>query len=185
MYGTDILIEEHRHILRALAVLRSASLKFLTENSIDIGDYRLLLSFIREYADKHHHQKEEKILFVEMTEELGTLANNLIRHGMLVEHDLGRNFILELETALNNYEIEPSEEERLDIISSGISYTKLLYKHIDKEDNVLFPFAVQKLSEKGKEKVDSLTKEREALSQETGEPGKFLEILKMLEAKYR
>lgn len=49
-------------------------------------------------ADEHHHGKEEKFLFPEMVERLGRIAENLVTHGMLVEHDRGRAHVLAWDT---------------------------------------------------------------------------------------
>lgn len=46
---------------------------------------RECIDFGRNYADKHHHGKEEKILFRIMMENMGPVADKLIRNGMLVE----------------------------------------------------------------------------------------------------
>ena len=113
---------------------------------MDMEYFRNAVSFIRNFADKAHHQKEEKILFQAMMERLGTVAVNLIQHGMLVEHDLARLHVMELENALNAYEKEKTPENKLDIIANAVGYCYLLKRHVDKENAVVYPYAEKNLS---------------------------------------
>ena len=71
-----------------------------------------------------------------MVEKLGSTGEVIIKNGMLVEHDLGRSYVKELIEGLEKVKAG-NEEAKLDIIAAAISYTHLLEKHIDKEDDVL------------------------------------------------
>ena len=82
-----------------------------------MADFRQIVDFTRNYSDKHHHGKEEKFLFPEMTAHLGRVAETLVTNGMLVEHDLGRDHVMSLVTALDEYEKNPKTEYKLDIIT--------------------------------------------------------------------
>ena len=81
-----------------------------------------------------------------MTDNLGVLAEKLIKYGMLVEHDLGRLYISNLEEALGKVK-NGNEESKLDLIGNAIAYCDLLKRHIDKEDRVVYTFAERELSE--------------------------------------
>ena len=142
----EILKEEHDNILIFLEKLHKKCILFLTEDTIDIDGLREDIQFIRSYADAKHHQKEEKILFQVMTEQLGMVAVNLVQHGMLVEHDLARLHVMELEKAVNAYEKKPSTEEKLNILANAMGYYYLLQRHIEKENGVVYPFAEKNLS---------------------------------------
>ena len=85
-----------------LAVVRKACYGVMHGKDINYGDFEQMIDFIRNYADAHHHGKEEKMLFNEMVVHLGSLGNKLITHGMLVEHDSGRLFIRELEESTSS-----------------------------------------------------------------------------------
>lgn len=151
----ELMIDEHRHIKRMLAVIRKYCYKVLKSEPVDYNDFFGLIDFVRNYADQHHHGKEEKLLFNRMVEELGPAAEKLVKHGMLVEHDLGRLHIQELEAAVHKV-MEGDDEARLDVIANAISYVNLLHRHIEKEDNVVYQFAQKNLS---KEIQDNLEKE--------------------------
>lgn len=77
---------------------------------VDVPDFKKMVDFIRKYADKIHHGKEEEFLFKVMMEELGAMGDNLIRHGMLVEHDIGRLYVSDLDGALDQYAENPKKQ---------------------------------------------------------------------------
>ena len=67
MYGVNILVDEHDRILQFIDLVRTACLDVIEGGEPDIQMFREYLEFGRNYADKHHHGKEEKILFRYMT----------------------------------------------------------------------------------------------------------------------
>lgn len=140
----ELMVDEHRHIKRMLVVIRKYCYKVLKSEPVDYNDFFGLIDFVRNYADQHHHGKEEKLLFNRMVEELGPAAEKLVNHGMLVEHDLGRLHIQQLEAAVHKV-MEGDDEARLDVIANAISYVDLLHRHIEKEDNVVYQFAQKNL----------------------------------------
>ena len=183
-YSIEILIEEHENITRMLQVLRTMCRQILEGGEVVTEDFREGISFIRHYADRHHHGKEEKFLFPEMTGHLGGPAQKLITHGMLVEHDLGRGHVLALETALTDYEKEPTADHKLDILAGAMAYVNLLTGHIDKENQVVFTFAQRQLPGEVLEEVDQACRayEKEEKNKEVRES--YLALLKRLEEAY-
>ncbi len=184
MYGIDILVDEHKNIKRMAAVMRNASLQAMQDGEICVADFDDMKDFVRNYADDHHHKKEEKVLFQYMQDELGKVAENLITHGMLVEHDLGRLHMMELDKALREYEKTQSAGARLDIIANATGYTYLIHRHIDKEDAVVYTFAANNLKDSSKQEVDRRTKELEKNAKSEGIPAKYMVMLERLEQKY-
>ena len=64
MNQSVILMEEdHANINRALGVIRNICLQLMQGGEVPDEDFREIIQFVREYADKHHHGKEEKFLF--------------------------------------------------------------------------------------------------------------------------
>lgn len=162
MYGLDVLYKEHENILNFTNIMENKLISILDGEKIDPEFFKNAISFIREYADTHHHQKEEDILFKYMLEELGPLAEKLIRNGMLVEHDLARFTTSELEKSVFEYEKDPSSKNKLDILALGMNYVYLLRRHATKENDVLYPFADKNLNQEVKEKIDEETKNYES-----------------------
>jgi hemerythrin-like domain-containing protein len=157
MYGIDLLMKEHENILDFTAFLRKICTGILNGEPVDGKLLRECVDFGRNYADKHHHGKEEKILFQFMLDNMGPVAEKLIRNGMLVEHDFGRLYLSELEKAVEEYEKNPLDDYKLDIISNGVGYGALLKRHIEKEDEVVYTFAARALSDEHKKAVDEET----------------------------
>lgn len=183
MDSIELMVNEHRNIKRMLEVVRKASLKVLFQDEINYEDFDHMISFIRNYADAHHHGKEEKFLFNRMVSEIGGAAEKLVNNGMLVEHDMGRFFIVELVEALDKVK-NGDQEAKLDVIANAISYANLLSRHIGKEDKVVYTFAKRALSQ---ETFDIIDKECEEFEKEMSDKGvqkKYMLLLEELENIY-
>ncbi len=135
------LLNEHQNILDFLDDFQNEIINFMENNIFNITSFKEKITFIKEYADKRHHQREEKILFAYMEQYLGEAAKKIIRNGMLIEHDLARYYVLELDKAINAYHSNQQKDLKLKIIGYSFSYIELLRRHIDKENNVVYPFA--------------------------------------------
>ena len=183
MDSLELLVEEHKYIKRMLVVVRAVCLGVMKGEEINYEDFKDIIDFIRMYADKHHHGKEEKLLFNRMISEIGGLAEKLVKHGMLVEHDLGRQFIMGLEEALEKVR-NGDDTFRLDVIANAISYTHLLYRHIDKEDAAVYPFAKRSLKKETLDTIDSETAEFEEKMELEGIQKKYIHKLEEMERKY-
>ena len=157
MDSIKLMMEEHQNILRMLTLVRKACYGLLKGEEINYQDFYKMIDFIRNYADAHHHGKEENFLFNEMVKHLGPAGEKLINHGMLVEHDHGRLLIRDLENALESLKAG-KEESILDVIANAVGYSNHLTRHIEKEDAVVYTFAKRELSEDILEKVNQKLK---------------------------
>jgi hemerythrin-like domain-containing protein len=183
MYGVDIMVEEHKYVLRMLKVMRNASYWVLKGKEVNYDDFHEIIDFVRNFADKHHHGKEEKFLFKEMQTRLGRMGENLITHGMMVEHDLGRLYMSDLEAALERVK-SGDDESRLDVISNAVGYTYLLTRHIGKEDSVVYNFGVKNLPEEVLEEINRKTEQFENEANANGVRNHYIGMLERLEDKY-
>ncbi|WHH60907.1 hemerythrin domain-containing protein [Petroclostridium sp. X23] len=178
----QLMVDEHKYIKRMLIVIRKYCYKMLKGQAIQYEDFFKMIDFVRNYADKHHHGKEEDLLFNRMVEEQGPAAEKLVRMGMLVEHDLGRLHMQELEAAVRKV-MDGDEEAKLDVIANAISYTHLLHRHIDKEDNVVYKFAERGLSQNTLDKINDECVGFEAEAQAKEVQERYIGLLEALEAK--
>lgn len=139
------LMDEHVYILkvadRAEVVCRELESGARLDEEFIVG----FIDFIRNYADKFHHAKEEDMLFIEMQKPGVELHCNPVEQ-MLIEHDEGRGFIAGIEDGLNEEDVEK-------VISNMKNYIALIRDHIGKEDNVLYRMADEVLSEEVLEKM--------------------------------
>lgn len=181
MKSIEIMNEEHKYILRMLDIVRKVCFKVMNGEEIVYGDFNKIIDFIKNYADNHHHKKEENILFIKMVEHIGETAEKAVNQGMLVEHDLGRLYVRDLVNALDKVK-NGDEEAKLDVIANAISYTHLLARHIDKEDRVIYKFAERNLSDEVMKFVDLECESFEISNEEI--KNKYLLILEELENKY-
>lgn len=182
MNSIELMVDEHKYIMRMLKVVRQACFNILKGQEIDYGDFDKMMDFIKNYADVHHHGKEEKILFSEMVDKLGKMGTNLVTHGMLVEHDLGRLYMSELRTALTR-DSEGEEEAKLDVIANAVGYTNHLTRHIAKEDQLIFPYASGNLSEETMKSIEERVVEFEKDAQEKKIQEYYKNLLEELENK--
>jgi len=151
MQAIEILMNEHRTIERAIDALVAFG-DATRRGGDDRAELGRFVAFIREFADAHHHGKEEEILFKCMVE-----AGFPAREGpigvMLMEHDVGRRHV----KALADLALKPepwTPEERRRVAEEATGYADLLRGHIHKEDAILYPMAEQRLPPELQERVD-------------------------------
>jgi hemerythrin-like domain-containing protein len=105
--------------------------------------YEELVYFLKIFADKCHHGKEENYLFKELINK-GIPNQGGPVGAMLSEHELGRKYIAEMTHSL-------AAKDIVGINSAAAAYSKLLRLHIEKENNVLFPIADKVIDERQQE----------------------------------
>ncbi len=184
MYCTDIMMEEHDNILQFLKVVRSMCCKVLEGEDIIVSDFRNIIDFARNYSDHQHHGKEEKFLFNEMEARMGAIGQNLIRHGMLVEHEMCRAHILDLENALNLWEKESKSIYKMDILEGAMGYATLLTRHILKENSVVYPFAERQLPKDVIATVDKKVSDFESETEKLGIQKRYINMINEMRTKY-
>jgi hemerythrin-like domain-containing protein len=143
--ATQDLRNEHDAILHVLTILDkmlSSSTKSEAEN-LQFGNE--LVNFLKIFADKCHHGKEENILFIEL-ENKGVPNEGGPIGAMLQEHQQGREFI-----ALMNKSLE--SKDLANFKNNAIKYRDLLRSHIAKENNVLFLMADKLLDDKNQDEL--------------------------------
>lgn len=180
----DLMVEEHKYVKRMLTVIRKLCYRIIKNDEVDYNDFYRIIDFVRNFTDKHHHGKEEAMLFNKMTEELGAVAYKLVTHGMLVEHDLGRLYMRELEEAVGKV-IQGEDEARVDVIGSAMSYVGLLHRHIDKEDGVIYKFAQNNLSKETMEDIEKQCEAFENTDEAKAARDKYISMLNEFEAKIK
>ncbi len=136
---SEILSKEHENILKVVGALE-VEIGQLKDKDIGITFFRNVIDFIRNYADKFHHAKEEDILFREFNKcaEEGCVHCNPVEQ-MLSEHDEGRRNVKIMEEGL----VEKNKEK---LIKRAQGYVGLIKEHIFKEDNIFYPMADEALS---------------------------------------
>ena len=142
---TDALVTEHRLILRMITLLERNAPRTADGTYSNWQFYLDGIDFIRNYADRFHHAKEEDVLFEALIKN-GMPRENSPIAAMLMEHDQGRAFVKNMETAA--LEAQAGQAGRGQIIAdNALAYAALLREHIEKEDDILYPLAERVIPE--------------------------------------
>ncbi len=152
-----VLEQEHENISKIIDLMKNKSIEFINNKDINVEFVELLIFILKEYADKFHHRKEEEILFNKMQEDLGRIGEVMILNGMLVEHEIARGIIFDLNQSINDYKNEKSDENFVEVIGNLMGYKRHLQKHIEKENTVVYPYGKNNLSEERLEEVEEET----------------------------
>ncbi|KAA0888330.1 hemerythrin domain-containing protein [Oryzomonas rubra] len=150
---TSTLVDEHRLILRMIALLERNAPLTLEGSHTDWQFYLDGVDFIRNYADRFHHAKEEDVLFVALVKN-GMPRENSPVAAMLMEHEQGRAFVLGMETAVNEA-VEGIPGRESVIVENALAYAALLRDHIAKEDDILYPLAERVIPESMRPEIAS------------------------------
>lgn len=182
MTPIEQLRHEHDAIKLMLAIVAQLCARLQAGHELNTAHFDQALEFIRVFADKCHHAKEEEFLFPAL-EEAG-----VPRHGgpigvMLSEHDQGRALIARLVASWEGHKAgDPAA--RAEVVASAREYSALLTQHIEKENNILFPIAAARLSA---ETSQALLESFERLEVERigeGRHEEFHKLLTSLKAAY-
>lgn len=176
MTPIEELMAEHQGILAMLDVLEKMAGLAEAGQKPDPEDGAAVVDFIRTFADKCHHGKEEDLLFPALE------AAGIPRQGgpvgvMLHEHDVGRSFVKGMDEALG------AGAAAL-FAANARGYVELLRAHIGKEDHVLFKMAARALTPA---KLEELSKAFAAVERDKMGPGvheAYHALIDKLTAKY-
>ncbi len=129
------MVDEHVFIKKILALIpeKISAIDISTPDGKEtLGE---CLNFIRNYADKYHHAKEEDLLFKYFD------GSSEIIKVMLTDHVNGRNFVKGAAAALD-------AGKKDEMIKNLTSFRNLLIEHIKREDEILYPWMDREMNMK-------------------------------------
>ncbi len=133
---TDILEEEHRLIQQAVAGMEALAETLEAGQVVESQVLQDIVEFMRTYADKRHHGKEEAILFPLLLAR-GVPAQGCPIGALAHEHEEGRALVTAFAQASAAYAQDSTATEA---VVKGLRGLIALYPgHIWKEDYLLFP----------------------------------------------
>ena len=97
------LMIEHRLIEKMLAVIQKEIDRGEKQNKINPEFIDLAVDFIRMYADRCHHGKEEDILFRDLKQKPLSVEEKQIMDELIEEHQQGRKTVADLVKAKGQY----------------------------------------------------------------------------------
>jgi hemerythrin-like domain-containing protein len=182
MKPTEILMQEHEAIKQILRILNKICDEMEFGEQIDHAHLEQVLDFIKNFADKCHHGKEEKILF-EAMEKVGFAKQSGPLGIMIYEHNMGRDIVKKLANAIELYGTG-NKDVKSNIIEYARKYITLLDQHINKENIILFPMADSHLSESQQNKISEEFELFEQREMGAGKHEEFHTMLKNLNEVY-
>ena len=135
----DMLTHEHKYILKVVHGLSVIDEDLSRGEQVDADLMQRVVWFMRNFADKCHHAKEEAVLFPAM-EEKGVPKTGCPLDALRAEHEKGRKLVTALKEAADAYAAGSSEA--VEELRGAIGGIRQLYpNHIWKEDEMVFPMA--------------------------------------------
>lgn len=171
---TQVMTEEHQLILRMIGLVEKNTALLELGKFRNWQFYLDAVDFIRNYADRFHHAKEEDVLFIELIKN-GMPEKHSPIEAMHMEHDQGRAFVQVMEEAAQK--ALAGEPGQIPVIAENAKgYAALLRGHIDKENTILYPLAERVLPEEVRAKMLQAYAQAEAKT-----PGLELKYLQLVE----
>jgi hemerythrin-like domain-containing protein len=138
MQARGPLMIEHRLIERMILAIKNVLAKIEAKQKVDPVFVDTAVDFIRMYADRTHHGKEEDILFRELEKKELSDQDRRIMTELIEEHVFGRKTTKALVDANTRY--RNGDDAALAGITENLQTLAEFYpKHIRKEDEVFFP----------------------------------------------
>ena len=131
------LMIEHRLIERMIGTIKKLLEIIQAEKKEDPAQVERIIHFIRAYADRCHHGKEEEILFRALDSKAISSEHKRMMDELIEDHKLGRKITLSLKEANQRY--QKGDPAALSAITDGLrSLVEFYPQHIRKEDRNFF-----------------------------------------------
>jgi hemerythrin-like domain-containing protein len=131
------LMREHRLIERMLELMKLQLGKIREANRADPVFIEVSTDFIRTYADRCHHGKEEDILFRDLEKKPLQEEHRTIMDELIAEHVHGREVVRKLIDAHKRH-LDGEVEALQEIATSVQELIEFYPRHIFKEDKQFF-----------------------------------------------
>ena len=130
------LMREHRLIEKMLSFFEGETKKITEQNMVDSLFVDTAVDFIRTYADRTHHGKEEDILFRDLIKKKLSQEHALIMDELVEEHKYARKTVGMLVNAKERY--LKGENTSQEVVALLRELAHFYPVHIEKEDKHFF-----------------------------------------------
>jgi len=134
---TQILVDEHKQILKVIERVKAISEQMTSGKQVPGEQLNEIVEFMRNYADRCHHGKEEAMLFPFLLER-GVPEEGCPVGALKAEHVIGREQVRAVADNTSAY-LNGDEQARQKLLNALNRIIKLYPNHIWKEDFLLFP----------------------------------------------
>lgn len=132
-----LLMHEHEFIKKVIGALGRLAPSVDQARAADPDILREIVRFMREFADRCHHAKEEDLLFPAM-EKKGVPESGCPLGALRGEHQQGRELVTALAAATEA--LAAGKPQAADDLAATVGEITALYtNHIWKEDDMVFP----------------------------------------------
>ncbi len=132
---------EHRLIERMISALNKEGNRIEQGGTPDVQFVDAAIDFLRVYADRCHHGKEEDILFTKLATKSMTPPMRQAMERLKEEHALARSLVRQLDQ--HNQHLRSGDDTAAKGIARTLSeITRLYPDHIAREDKEFFPTAM-------------------------------------------
>ncbi len=131
------LMIEHRLIERMVKLMAEELPKMEEKRGVNIGFLSEAIDFIRTYADRCHHGKEEDILFRDLAAKPLSAEHKKVMNELVEEHISARKIVSRLADAKERY-ARTQKDGFQEIITYLTEVVEFYPLHIEKEDKHFF-----------------------------------------------
>ena len=146
------LMTEHRLIEKMIFLMENEIIKMRKHNKANPRFIDIAVDFIRMYADRTHHGKEEDILFRDLEKKEISPNHEKIMQELVEEHVWARDKVARLVQAKNEY-IKGDVKKIDEIIELMSKIVEFYPNHIKKEDKHFFIPIMKYFSEDEQDKM--------------------------------
>ena len=132
------LMWEHRLIEKMLRIVEREVAKMEETRQVSPVFVDTVVDFIRTYADRTHHGKEEDILFRDLARKHLTPEHARIMDELMAEHVYSRKTVRQLVEAKEQYVLHSTPAALSEMIVLLKELASFYPKHIEKEDKHFF-----------------------------------------------
>jgi len=144
------LMIEHRLIERMIELARREADRVADGGAADARFAAEMVDFMRTYADRTHHGKEEDILFRDLKKRELSREDQGLMDELEGEHVRARALVGSLEAAGRAADSDPNADGG-DIVAALREIVALYPQHIEKEDKRFFPASMEYFSDDEKD----------------------------------
>jgi len=130
------LMWEHRLIEKMLSLFEEEIIRISEQNRVDTVFIDTAVDFIRIYADRTHHGKEEDILFRDLAKKAMSQEHLTVMNELIEEHTYARGTVRKLVEAKDRY--LRGEDSSKEVIAYLRELAQFYPRHIEKEDKHFF-----------------------------------------------
>lgn len=148
-------MREHRVIESMVTLMSRESSMIKDTDKVDPILINVIIMFLRTYADRFHHGKEEEILFRDLRKKELLPEHDKMLNDLLEEHAYARKIVGDMESANKRY-VQGQTDASKDVVKFLDNLIELYPIHIQKEDKQFFIPAMEYFS---KQELDDMFNE--------------------------